>query len=306
MMSDTAKNAVGRWLGILTNFGIEPRYLQNRHGPCPLCGGTDRFRFDDKDGSGSFFCTHCGAGDGLKLLMYWKGWDFKTAAREVDLIIGTIEVKQWRKAVSPIGRLRRIAAELKPVSGTVVEKYLASRGIDSAAPSIKFHPCLAYYDNATGEKTGEFSAMVALVLDKNMKPCTYHVTYLNESGGKANVCSPKKMMPGLCSFIGGGIWLGEKADKIVIAEGIETALSGQEICGIPGVAAVSDAGMKAFDPPDHVKSVFILADNDVSYAGQAAAFALAKRLKHKGLEVAVQVPHIPGSDYNDVLVCGGS
>ncbi|NYY79755.1 hypothetical protein DMH17_06695 [Raoultella planticola] len=33
-----------------------------------MCGGADRFRFDDKEGRGTWFCNQCGAGDGLKLV----------------------------------------------------------------------------------------------------------------------------------------------------------------------------------------------------------------------------------------------
>jgi hypothetical protein len=38
---------------------------KNRHQACPVCGGSDRFRFDDKEGRGTWFCNQCGAGDGL-------------------------------------------------------------------------------------------------------------------------------------------------------------------------------------------------------------------------------------------------
>jgi putative DNA primase/helicase len=57
---NTVERARGRWREILPIFGIETRYLHNRHGPCPLCGGKDRFRFDDRDGSGSYYCNQCG------------------------------------------------------------------------------------------------------------------------------------------------------------------------------------------------------------------------------------------------------
>jgi putative DNA primase/helicase len=42
-----------------------------------MCGGKDRFRFDDKEGHGTWICTHCGAGDGFSLLMKVMGIDFK-------------------------------------------------------------------------------------------------------------------------------------------------------------------------------------------------------------------------------------
>ncbi len=53
----TIERARGRWSEILPRLGIDARFLRNRHGPCPLCGGKDRFRFDDRDGSGSYFCN---------------------------------------------------------------------------------------------------------------------------------------------------------------------------------------------------------------------------------------------------------
>ncbi|MBF0098224.1 MAG: hypothetical protein HQM04_15410 [Magnetococcales bacterium] len=59
--------AQGQWPGILTRLGAVPADLTNKHKPCPFCGeGTDRFRFDDDQGSGSFICSHCGAGDGFE------------------------------------------------------------------------------------------------------------------------------------------------------------------------------------------------------------------------------------------------
>ena len=61
----TIERARGRWREILPLFGIAPHFLVNKHGPCPICGGKDRFRFDDKDGSGSYFCNVCRAGNGV-------------------------------------------------------------------------------------------------------------------------------------------------------------------------------------------------------------------------------------------------
>ena len=65
---DTTTRARGRWKEILAQFGIDPKFLTNRHGSCPLCRGKDRFRFDDKDGSGSYFCNQCGPGSGVILI----------------------------------------------------------------------------------------------------------------------------------------------------------------------------------------------------------------------------------------------
>lgn len=46
-----------------------------KHSPCPICGGTDRFRFDNLNGNGTWFCNQCSpkAGDGIQLVMnYFK------------------------------------------------------------------------------------------------------------------------------------------------------------------------------------------------------------------------------------------
>ena len=86
---NTIERAQHRWPEILPQLGIETRFLTNKYGPCPVCGGKDRFRFDDKDGSGSYYCNQEGAGVGLTLVCKKNGWDFKRACDEVDKIIGT-------------------------------------------------------------------------------------------------------------------------------------------------------------------------------------------------------------------------
>jgi putative DNA primase/helicase len=66
MTLNTIERARFRWREILPQLGVETRYLTNKHGPCPICRkGRDRFRFDDRDGSGSYICSQCGAGSGI-------------------------------------------------------------------------------------------------------------------------------------------------------------------------------------------------------------------------------------------------
>ena len=105
---NTVERAIGRWLEILPQLGIAPQFLQNRHGPCPLCGGKDRFRYDNKNGDGTYYCNQCGAGTGLLLLRKLHGWDHATACRAVDAIIGT-EYRPPRVATARPAPLRSCA-----------------------------------------------------------------------------------------------------------------------------------------------------------------------------------------------------
>ncbi len=69
----TIEAAQGRWLEILAALGIDENYLRNRHGPCPICGGKDRFRWDNKWDNGEYYCQQCGPGNGMLLLRKLKG-----------------------------------------------------------------------------------------------------------------------------------------------------------------------------------------------------------------------------------------
>lgn len=83
--------ARGRWVELLSRF-CDASLLTSRHGPCPGCGGRDRFRFDDKDGEGTFICSQGGggnlAGDGLALVQHVKGCDWREAANLVGEALG--------------------------------------------------------------------------------------------------------------------------------------------------------------------------------------------------------------------------
>ena len=88
--------AEGRWEDILIKLGnLTSKQLTNEHQPCPLCGGKDRYRFDNDKNNGTWFCNKCGGkdqngggGNGLSLLMRLNNWDFKQAVKEVENYLG--------------------------------------------------------------------------------------------------------------------------------------------------------------------------------------------------------------------------
>ncbi len=92
-VDDAQEAACGKWPDILGRLGVDVASMNShRHYPCPGCGGSDRFRFDDKDGKGTFLCSQGGgeplAGDGFKLLEHVYGWAFIEAARNVAEVLG--------------------------------------------------------------------------------------------------------------------------------------------------------------------------------------------------------------------------
>ncbi|TGG96427.1 MAG: hypothetical protein ERJ67_00820, partial [Aphanocapsa feldmannii 277cV] len=123
MANNVITAASGRWSELLSALtGLAPEQLSNRHQPCPLCGGRDRYRFDDRDGSGSWFCNQCGgrnrrggAGSGMDLLMRANGWCFTEAARQVERYLGLVPAA----AAAPHRRRRRHrpAASANPSAG---------------------------------------------------------------------------------------------------------------------------------------------------------------------------------------------
>lgn len=88
----TVKGAArNRWPEILARLGIPSESLTDKHGPCPGCGGKDRFRLDDRDGRGTWICGGGGqtaSGDGFALLMHVYGWPFAQALQAVAEVLG--------------------------------------------------------------------------------------------------------------------------------------------------------------------------------------------------------------------------
>ena len=294
----TTDAAQGKWMGVLMHFGIEAEYLRNRHGPCPLCGGKDRFRFDDKGGNGTWYCNACGSGTGISLLMEFKGWDFRTAASEVDAVIGNIQVTETttKDSVSAVERLRRIAKGMGGMDSiNPVRLYLHSRRLP-ATKAVKFHPGISYFDD--GEFIGRFPAMVCLVESADGKPLTYHITYLTSDGRKANVPVTKKLMPAAGPLAGGAIRLANIAPHIGIAEGVETALAVMRDYHIPCWSAANATLLEKFDLPEGVQKVTVFGDNDLNFTGQKAAYCLANRLA-RVVEVDVMIPTTVGADFAD-------
>ena len=292
--------ANGRWPGILATFGLDEHALSGKHGPCPVCDGRNRFRFDNKDGRGTFICSHCGAGDGFDLLHRLKGWSFKEAADQIKQIVGSIAASVSRPIASSADKLaqcKRVWSESKAVTaGDPVSLYLARRvGIDETPACIRFHPALSYRHE--DDRITKHPAMLCKVQASDGASSAIHRTYLTNDGHKADVPVCKKVLGNLPA--GAAVRLFSTSGAMGVAEGIETALSASVLFGVPVWSAISAGGLEKWSPPAGVNCVVIFGDNDLSGTGQAAAWILAKRLIAAGIAVDVKIPHQAGSDWAD-------
>jgi hypothetical protein len=186
-----------------------------------------------------------------------------------------------------------------PAQNTLVEVYLRARGITVQVPaSLRFHPSLKHTPTGT-----IWPAMIALITGADGSPIAIHRTYLALNGtGKADV-TPAKMTLGPCK--GAAVRLGDEIQPgqwLAVAEGIETALSVMQSCGLSGWAALSAENLKVVKLPPQATMITVCADHDVNGAGQRAGRTLADRLLHDGRRVRVATPKIPGTDFNDELL----
>ena len=278
----------GRWREILPHF-MPKGVLDGKHHPCPKTGGKDRFRFADTQGTGNYFCA-CSNGqrDGFGLIECQTGLVFGPALDKIEGLLGEA-AERPKMEITRAERLRKEVIKSKR------SLYLEGRGLE--VPDIlRWHKSLAYYID--GVEVGKYPAMLAPVM-RGPKFLTYHVTYLH--GGKKVAHDPaRKILPGP-STTGASVPLYSAGRVLGVAEGIETAIAAKMLTGIPTWAALNAGNMAKWNCPPGVEHVVIFGDNDENYAGQAAAYTLAHRLKCSGLIVEIRFPEIIG-DWNDVLL----
>jgi putative DNA primase/helicase len=296
-MSEIGDRCVGRWPDILMHLGIDSRFLRNRHGPCPVCGGKDRYRFSNKNGCGMFFCNQCGAGDGFKLIMLTKRIAFAEAVRLVEPLVGMARRELPKSpARTSLNELRRMWRDSWPVkTDNTAGRYLMRRcKIDRFPKALRHIDTLPYWE---GGEPRYFPGMLACVTAPDDRAIQLYRTYLADPDQKAPVECPRRMMPGEV-VRGSAVRLAElDGATLGIAEGIETALSASLLHQLPVWAAIGTAGLESWWPPAGIERVVIFADNDRNGAGEAAAYTLKHRLLIKGIEAKVQSP--PEGDWND-------
>lgn len=295
----TADASRGKWRGILLALGVPESFLTGKHGPCPMCAGTDRFRWDNKDGCGGFICGQCGAGNGFDLLMQLKGWDFATTARQIDEVVGNVEREPMRPKIDPkaradmLNRLWTGASRLQP--GDPAVAYLAGRVVlPKSLPG-----CLRFAPQCPAPDGVKRPALLALVQKDDGEAANIHRTFLGPSG-KADMENPRAMMPGTLPDGCAVRLFPVHGERLGIAEGIETALAAASRFNVPVWSAINATMLAKWVPPAGVSEVIVFGDSDSKFGGQAAAYQLAHRLAGRhGVAVEVRIPPILGCDWAD-------
>ncbi|UPK79879.1 DUF927 domain-containing protein [Proteus vulgaris] len=228
-VTDIVKASQGRWLYILANLGITVPD-NHKHGACPKCGGKDRFRFDDKNGKGTWFCNQCGHGDGLDLVKLVTGKETKTACQEVNKIILLPAFKEI--APTPV---KNVSAKkgiehyekIKAFCSLGESQYLINKGLSN-------HQCLITRQQYT---QGEFSFPVGSLL----LPLVDTDSVI-KGGQLISLNGEKSLLSG--STLSGSFIIVRQPEKkpleqIVITEGFATGLSLSKCLDALIVASVS-------------------------------------------------------------------
>lgn len=230
---------------------------------------------------------------------------FREAAEEAQRFL-------WLPRTRPLARLgsgrpqadrdsakaaRRLFAASRPITGTLVETYLASRGIPTlpGACALRFHPSCFYWrdERSLPER---WPAMVAAVTDLAGRQTGAQRTWLATDGrGKAPVATPHRAIGEL---LGAAVRFGAPEAVLAAGEGIETVLSVRAaLPALPMLAALSATHLAAIRFPAGLRRLYVICDRDA--AGYGAREVLFARAAAVGIE-AVELTPIRG-DFNDDL-----
>ncbi len=295
-VTETVKQACGHWPRILPALGV--KVIKNRHQACPVCGGSDRFRFDDKEGRGTWLCNQCGAGDGLKLVEKVFGVTASEAAGKVNAVTGNLppvapkviaaaeaETDTDRKAAAALAV--RLMEKTRTASGNA---YLNRKGFPG-------HECLILSaTHKTGGVTFRAGDVVVPLYDDT--GALVNLQLINSNGLKRTLKGGA--VKGACHTIEGKKQAGK---RLWIAEGYATALTVHHLTGETVMVALSSVNLLSLASlvrQKHPACQIVLAtDRDLNGDGQNKAAAAAG-----ACEGIVALPPVFG-DWNDAFMQHG-
>jgi putative DNA primase/helicase len=266
-----------------------------------ICHGGDGRNLCFRDGSSSILATCRSAGCTFREIMQAvrsaTGLNTRTPSETYE----AREERDNQQAASRSERIRKAVACFQlaqPIDGTLAETYLRARAIVSDMPDdLRF--CS---DGRFGGVPGTHPMMIGIArngVTGSRQAC--HRTALQPDGTKAGFENPKRAI----GPIGGAaIRLSEwqPGQQLIIGEGIESAMSAQDLARLKGVdcvawAAISAPGMRTLELAAQYRDIILAADR--GYAGEQAANAAASRYRSEGRNVRVVLPPERFSDFND-------
>lgn len=226
--------AAGRWVDyILPQFGLV--LVAKRHTACPVCGGNDRFRLDDKNGHGTFYCNQCGAGDGFKLISLYTNKDNSDVLRSVASVLGLVNNDQITPEVRAHWRAQAEAKAKADAEAKAKAQAAAARkalGIWSKCEGGGVSPYLDRKMINTGGDMGckvERSTGDLIVPLRDENKAIVNIQRIKRDGTKEFISGSR--VSGCYHLIG------LIADIVCIAEGFSTAASIHMATGYPVVVA---------------------------------------------------------------------
>ena len=205
-------------------------------------------------------------------------------------------------------RIHRIWRQSDAITaGDPVDRYLRQRSLgQSDIPTdLRHHPRLRYQDGISGP-VAYYPAMLAAVRNHQGRLVNVHRTYLKHEGYKADVPSPKKLMPSPSrgATRGAAVQFDIPGESLAVTEGIETGLAVRLCAKLPTWATLGTSGMRTLIVPTMVRKIIICADHDRNGEGLKAAKALAKRMLVEQRIVKILTPEEPGTDWADTMEVG--
>ncbi len=295
-VTETVKQACGHWPRILPALGV--KVIKNRHQACPVCGGSDRFRFDDKEGRGTWYCNQCGAGDGLKLVEKVFGVKPSEAAQKVNAVTGNLP---------PVAPEVIAAAEAETDTDRIAAAALAVRLMEKTRPATgnayltrKGFPALECLTLTALHKTGgvTFRAGDVVVPLHDGTGALVNLQLINADGLKRTLKGGA--VKGACHIIEGQKQAGK---RLWIAEGYATALTVHHLTGETVMVAMSSVNLLSLASLARQKhpacQIVLAADRDLNGDGQTKAEAAAEACKG-----VVALPPVFG-DWNDAFMQNG-
>lgn len=294
-VSDAAKAARGQWPRILPALGV--KVVKNRHTSCPVCGGTDRFRFDDQEGRGTWICNQCGAGDGMDLVKKALSLSLTEAAVRVNGLTGSLPpVASTPAASAGEDNEAARAAAVKQAQQLVCSAQQATGNAYLSRKSWPQQSCLTLAKPLKVALTA-YRAGDLLVPLHDMGGQLVNVQLINAAGEKRTLKGGQ--VKGACHILS----TGKPAARIWLTEGYATGLTVHNLTGDEVWIALSSVNLLSLAGLAREKHatlpLLIAADRDLNGDGQAKAKQAAKSSR-----AAVALPPVFG-DWNDALMQHG-